>query len=113
MKIRNFVVATLAVSLVPPLAHALYRKPKILLLDEATSHLDVGCERRVNTAIARMKLTRIVIVHRPETIASADRVMDLNAMGGKQNPMPKLFGVGKPEAETGHTLGDIKRKKNA
>jgi ATP-binding cassette subfamily B protein RaxB len=57
------------------LARALYRRPKLLVLDEATSHLDVMRERQVNTAIARMKLTRIVIAHRPETIASADQVL--------------------------------------
>jgi ATP-binding cassette subfamily B protein RaxB len=57
------------------LARALYRRPKLLVLDEATSHLDVLRERQVNAAIARMKLTRIVIAHRPETIASADQVL--------------------------------------
>jgi ATP-binding cassette subfamily B protein RaxB len=57
------------------LARALYRRPKLLVLDEATSHLDVARERQVNVAIARMKLTRIVIAHRPETIASADQVL--------------------------------------
>lgn len=54
------------------LARALYREPKILLLDEATSHLDVGLERVVNKAIQDLQMTRIVIAHRPETIASAD-----------------------------------------
>lgn len=57
------------------LARALYRKPKILVLDEATSHLDVARERLVNDAVRRMRITRIVIAHRPETIASADRVI--------------------------------------
>ena len=57
------------------LARALYRKPRILLLDEATSHLDVDRERRVNAAVRGMKLTRLIIAHRPETIASADRVL--------------------------------------
>lgn len=57
------------------LARALYRRPKLLVLDEATSHLDVLRERQVNAAIGRMKLTRIVIAHRPETIASADQVL--------------------------------------
>jgi len=57
------------------LARALYRKPKVLVLDEATSHLDVERERLVNDAVERLKLTRIIIAHRPETIASADRVL--------------------------------------
>jgi ATP-binding cassette subfamily B protein RaxB len=57
------------------LARALYRKPLILVLDEATSHLDVECEMRINQAIQHMKVTRINIAHRPETIRSADRVI--------------------------------------
>ena len=63
------------------LARALYRRPKILFLDEATSHLDVGLEKQVNAAVRAMKLTRIVIAHRPETIAMADRVLVMH--GGK------------------------------
>ncbi len=59
------------------LARALYKRPKILFLDEATSHLDVAGERRVNEAIRQLKLTRVIIAHRPETIAAADRVIDL------------------------------------
>lgn len=57
------------------LARALYKQPKFLLLDEATSHLDVAREKQVNEAIRNLKLTRIIIAHRPETIASADRVV--------------------------------------
>lgn len=60
------------------LARALYRRPALLLLDEATSHLDIDNERRINEAIAGMKMTRIIIAHRPETIASADRIIDLS-----------------------------------
>lgn len=59
------------------LARALYRKPKILFLDEATSHLDVENEVRINKAIAALDITRIMIAHRPQTIAIADRVMKL------------------------------------
>lgn len=59
------------------LARALYRRPKFLFLDEATSHLDVARERSVNEAVRGLQLTRIVIAHRPETIASADRVITL------------------------------------
>lgn len=61
------------------LARALYKKPRILLLDEATSHLDVHCEERVNQAIRSLPMTRIIIAHRPDTIASADRVVMLDA----------------------------------
>ncbi|MBB6366693.1 ATP-binding cassette subfamily B protein RaxB [Xanthomonas sacchari] len=59
------------------LARALYKKPRILVLDEATSHLDMDCERRINIEIARLEITRIIIAHRPDTIASADRVVTL------------------------------------
>lgn len=63
------------------LARALYKNPKILFLDEATSHLDLAREQQVNQAIAQLKLTRVIVAHRPETIASADRVIVLDAVG--------------------------------
>jgi ATP-binding cassette subfamily B protein RaxB len=59
------------------LARALYKRPAILALDEATSHLDMDNERRVNARLAEMKITRIFVAHRAETIASADRVFEL------------------------------------
>ncbi|WP_429002414.1 peptidase domain-containing ABC transporter [Xanthomonas euvesicatoria] len=57
------------------LARALYRQPRLLFLDEATSHLDVMRERLVNDAVKELKLTKVIVAHRPETIASADRVL--------------------------------------
>ncbi len=63
------------------LARALYRQPRILFLDEATSHLDIARERLVNDAVRTLPLTRIIVAHRPETIASCDRVIVLN--GGR------------------------------
>ena len=63
------------------LARALYRKPRFLFLDEATSHLDVEREGKVNEAVKRLKLTRVIIAHRPETIASAERVLVMH--GGR------------------------------
>jgi ATP-binding cassette subfamily B protein RaxB len=60
------------------LARALYKRPKILFLDEATSALDVEREREVNLSIRQLQLTRIIVAHRPETIASASRVIVLN-----------------------------------
>ena len=60
------------------LARALYKRPKILLLDEATSSLDVERERIVNQAVRQLALTRVIVAHRPETIASAARVIALH-----------------------------------
>ncbi|AKO06194.1 colicin V production protein [Xanthomonas oryzae pv. oryzicola] len=60
------------------LARALYRQPKILVLDEATSHLDSDNEKVVNDAVMDLEITRIIIAHRKETIAMADRVFDLS-----------------------------------
>lgn len=60
------------------LARALYRRPRLLFLDEATSHLDTATERAVNAAIKALRITRVVIAHRPETIASVERVIDLS-----------------------------------
>ncbi|WP_292782868.1 peptidase domain-containing ABC transporter [Methylophilus sp. UBA6697] len=61
------------------LARALYKRPKILFLDEATSHLDVARESMVNQAIQALDMTRVIIAHRPETIASAKRVIVMAA----------------------------------
>ncbi len=63
------------------LARALYRRPSYLLLDEATSHLDVTREALISSAIAQMRITRILIAHRPETIRTADRAVAL--VGGR------------------------------
>ena len=59
------------------LARALYRRPKILFLDEATSHLDLDNEGAVSRSIAQLDLTRVIIAHRPETIRTADRIVDI------------------------------------
>jgi ATP-binding cassette subfamily B protein RaxB len=59
------------------LARALYKHPRVLALDEATSHLDMGNERAVTARLSMLKLTRLIIAHRPETIAGAKRVVQL------------------------------------
>jgi len=57
------------------LARALYRKPRLLFLDEATSHMDVAREQLVNAGLRAQRVTKIIVAHRPETIAAADRVL--------------------------------------
>jgi len=59
------------------LARALYRRPKILFMDEGTAHLDVMTERMVNQSVASLGITRVIIAHRPETIRSAGRVLEM------------------------------------
>ncbi|GGC92652.1 peptidase domain-containing ABC transporter [Chelatococcus reniformis] len=72
------------------LARALYKEPAILFLDEATSHLDEANEAVVNNAIRRLRITRIIVAHRPSTIRSADRVIDLGHTGVVRPPTPVL-----------------------
>jgi ATP-binding cassette subfamily B protein RaxB len=59
------------------IARALYRDPIVLFMDEATSSLDVSNERLISQHISALKITRIVVAHRDETIRSADRVIVL------------------------------------
>lgn len=59
------------------LARALYRRPSILFLDEATSALDEANEQRINQAVAQLKISRIIVAHRPSTIAQASRIIKL------------------------------------
>ena len=59
------------------LARALYKRPQILFLDEATSALDIDRERQVNQAVRELSITRVIVAHRPETIASVGRVIVL------------------------------------
>ena len=55
-------------------------RTEVQLLDEATSHLDVATERSVNAALQRLHITRIVLAHRPEALASAQRIIDLSTL---------------------------------
>jgi ATP-binding cassette, subfamily B, bacterial CvaB/MchF/RaxB len=59
------------------LARAVYRRPRLLFMDEGTSHLDIATERQVTAAVKALGLTRVIIAHRPETIASAPRRLAL------------------------------------
>lgn len=60
------------------LARALYKNPKILFLDEATSNLDVKTEASIIEILKNIKITKVIIAHRPETISMADRVLSMD-----------------------------------
>ena len=59
------------------LARALYQSPDILFLDEASSHLDLENEREINLHLKALKITRVIVAHRPQSIAMADTVYRL------------------------------------
>ncbi|WP_158883021.1 peptidase domain-containing ABC transporter [Rhodanobacter sp. L36] len=59
------------------LARALYRRPRLLILDEATSSLDIEREIQINHAVGCLKITRIIVAHRPETIKSANYIISI------------------------------------
>ncbi|MFA0121152.1 ATP-binding cassette domain-containing protein, partial [Vibrio sp. 10N.261.48.A2] len=74
------------------IARALYKKPELLILDEATSSLDIHTESLVCQTFRDIGLPILMIAHRPETIASADRVLLLQ--GGVIIEVPNTFRVG-------------------
>jgi ATP-binding cassette, subfamily B, bacterial len=58
------------------LARAVLARPRVLVLDDPLSALDVHTEALVEEALARVLsgTTALVVVHRPSTVALADRV---------------------------------------
>ncbi len=58
------------------LARAVVGRPRVLILDDPLSALDVHTEALVEEALRRMlaATTALVVVHRPSTVALADRV---------------------------------------
>ncbi len=72
------------------IARAILQDPLVLILDEATSAVDVDTERSIGRAIDELfpDRTRIVISHRPETLAGADPILDMR--DGRLEPRPRL-----------------------
>lgn len=68
------------------LARALYRRPQFLFLDEGTSNLDVAKEKQVNANLQALKMTRVVIAHRRDTIEAADRILELTGCSLSDRP---------------------------
>jgi len=64
-------------------ARALLADPRILILDEATSSVDIGTERRIESALRTLLADRtaFVIAHRLSTIRDADLIVVLEHGG--------------------------------
>lgn len=60
------------------IARALISRPKILIMDEATSALDNYTQELVSRNLESLKVTRIVIAHRLNTVKKADRIYVLD-----------------------------------
>jgi ATP-binding cassette subfamily B protein RaxB len=90
------------------LARALYRRPAVLILDEATSHLDVKREIIVSSAIRALHITRIIVAHRPQTVATADRIVTLASgrvvRDARITPNPVALRSARADAPTGASL---------
>jgi ATP-binding cassette, subfamily B, bacterial CvaB/MchF/RaxB len=59
------------------LARALYREPEILILDEGMSNVDLAREEQIWHNLESLAITTIIVSHRPEVIAKANRVVYL------------------------------------
>jgi ATP-binding cassette subfamily B protein RaxB len=56
------------------LARALYNRPDILFMDEGTANLDPASEQRIISSLLSLRITRVLIAHRPALIHASDRV---------------------------------------
>jgi ATP-binding cassette subfamily B protein RaxB len=92
------------------LARALYRRPRVLFLDEATSHLDEATEAVIAAALRDLRMTRVIVAHRPATIAHADFVVPLNTLsreyGADASTQPRRRGR-RDETATGDRKGIV------
>ena len=72
------------------LARALYRRPQILFLDEAFDQIDLALERQVSSRIKAPQLSILMVSHRPETVESSVKRLELTAIADYKmvSPIP-------------------------
>ncbi|MCX7291912.1 peptidase domain-containing ABC transporter [Janthinobacterium sp.] len=76
------------------LARTLYKLPKCLLLDEGTAHLDLPTEAKVNQALRKLGMTRVIVAHRPDTISLAERTITVANGCVRVNTPVGIIGTG-------------------
>ena len=64
------------------IARPVLGRPRLIIVDEATSILEVEVEARILEALSSAGATTILMAHRPEVWALADRIYTLDAGGG-------------------------------
>jgi ABC-type bacteriocin/lantibiotic exporter with double-glycine peptidase domain len=72
------------------IARAVLGKPRLIILDEATSSLEVEVEARILRRLKESGATVILIAHRPEVWALADRIYELDDTGRLTEANPPL-----------------------
>lgn len=60
------------------IARALLKKPKLIVFDEATSSLDNITEHLIKENIENLKVGKLIIAHRLNTVQSADKIVVLH-----------------------------------
>ena len=67
------------------LARAIYQTPTLLILDEATSHLDIQTEAQICRHLKAFPITILMVAHRPQALAAAEKVYTLSSHGLTEN----------------------------